>query len=229
MNRYCIGVFVWLVVCGPALAGDPQVSPFRWRDADMPLTYRLNVSAVPEYMRGVFLEYGRIGIDDWAKVEGARLTSCYRGATASSEKTDEKIFARWNTLPSGIGGWAYYPPVGFIEYNSRYADKYYAQRDNLRNLTLHENGHAIGFPHYFEDDSVMAYKYIPNLTDFDRRLILLNYPGQKITSEACCAKSDTMLAASQRSEGKSATGHGQWCYASWLDRKSDFEMPGGGP
>ncbi len=209
-------------------AGQPAVSLYRWQDDDFPLSYRQNVSKVPESMRSTFLEYGRIGIEDWAAVAGSRMTSCYRGATTSREKTDETIFARWNELPTGVGGWAYYPPVGVIEYNSRYAAAYDRDRDNLRNLTLHESGHAIGFPHYFDEDSVMAYKYIPYLTSFDVDLIRLNYPGQKITSESCCSKSDTLLVTAPVTGSRLSAPAGQWCYASWLDVPGDYESVGDG-
>ncbi|MBI4178036.1 hypothetical protein HY522_01265 [bacterium] len=217
--QWIFGLAAAFLAVWPAVlhAGDPEVSPYRWSDADMPLTYRMNVSKVPGRMQGTFIEYSRIGLDDWAKVDGAKLTSCYRGVTQSWAKGDEKIFARWNELPTGIGGWAYYPPVGYVEYNVRYADAYFRDRDNLRNLTLHENGHAIGFPHYFEEESVMAYKFIPQLTAFDLALIRLNYPGEKITSEACCAKSDTSLASTGAFRDADAAANGRWCYASWLD------------
>lgn len=224
-NRWCLALMSVFFFCAifSARAGEPQISHYRWGVADLPLTYRLNVSAAPEYMRQVFIEYGRIGLEDWARVEGSRMTTCYRGATSLNSKQDEKIFAKWSSLPAGIGGWAYYPPVGIIEYNVNYASAYYRDRADLRNLTLHESGHAIGFPHYFNDDSVMAYKYIPYLTPFDLALIRLNYPGLKVPSEVCCSRSDTPLssASARNPEPRDKLENGQWCRASWVEARHE--------
>lgn len=173
-------VLLWTLWGAPlAFAGSPQMSRSRWQDRDFPLTFRLNVTGVPEHMRCPFLVYGYLGLMDWAGVEGSKLTACYLGETSRYEKYDETILATWQPTFPNVGGYAYYPPVGRIVYNSIYAESYFNNRDALRNLVLHENGHAIGFPHYFEEESVMAYKFIPQLTSFDVALIQLNYPGEK--------------------------------------------------